>query len=100
MGTQDDRLYFIRPAATVGTQDLWTIAIDGTGERRVADLGAFRPIDVFFDVSRHGLVAGRRFAPETISSGRRRSSEALGGIHLRSRASRCCQQGEPSFGLF
>ena len=54
---QGDRLYFSRPAPTMGTQDLWTIAIDGTGERRVADLGAFRPIDVFFDVSRHGLVA-------------------------------------------
>ena len=54
---QGDHLYFTRPAATIGTQELWTIAIDGTDERPVVDLGAFRPIDVFFDVSRQGVVA-------------------------------------------
>ena len=51
------QLYFARPAAGGTTQELWTIATDGTGERRVTDLGAFRPIDVFFDVSREGLLA-------------------------------------------
>lgn len=54
---QGDRIYFLRPALNGGVQQLWTIAVDGTDERLVADLGAFRPIDVFFDVSRAGLIA-------------------------------------------
>jgi Tol biopolymer transport system component len=52
----DDRLYFVRPAPTAGVQELWTIAVDGTDERRIGALGAFRPIDVFFDVSSTGLI--------------------------------------------
>ena len=53
-------LYFLRPAGG-GTQELWTIAVDGTGEHPVANLGAFRPIDVFFDLSRDGLIAWAPF---------------------------------------
>jgi Tol biopolymer transport system component len=54
---QGDRLYFVRPAAAGGSQVLWTIAVDGTDERQIGELGSFRPIDVFFDLSRTGLVA-------------------------------------------
>ena len=54
---QGDRLYFTRPASTGGTYNLWSIGIDGTGERRDANLGANRPFDLFFDVSRTGRVA-------------------------------------------
>jgi serine/threonine-protein kinase len=51
-----DRVYFVRPAGSAGSFDLWSIAADGTSEQRVAALGAFRSIDVFFDVSRTGLL--------------------------------------------
>jgi len=54
---QDNRLYFTRPTSRRRTHALWSIAVDGTGERRVADLRSFRTIDVFFDVSRHGHLA-------------------------------------------
>jgi Tol biopolymer transport system component len=52
---QGDRLYFLRPAAG-GSHALWSIAIDGTDERQIADLGFLRSIDVFFDVSSTGLI--------------------------------------------
>jgi Tol biopolymer transport system component len=42
---QGDRLYFVRPAGPGGSYALWSIAIDGSDERRIAD-PAFRPIDV------------------------------------------------------
>ena len=44
-------MYFTRPGDTGGTHDLWSIALDGTGEAMVHRLGAFRAIDVFFDIS-------------------------------------------------
>ena len=53
---QSDRLYFARPGRLGGTYELWTIAVDGTGEQRVASLGTLRAIDLFFDVSSTGLV--------------------------------------------
>jgi hypothetical protein len=54
------RLYFVRRAAR-DTIDLWTIAADGTDERRLFNLGAFRPIDIFFDVSKRGDVVWAPF---------------------------------------
>jgi len=36
---------------------LWTITVDGRDEQRIGDLGTFRALDMFFDVSRTGLVA-------------------------------------------
>lgn len=51
----DGRIYFVRVAAE-GTSDLWTIAADGTDERRLFNLGAFRAIDAFFDVSKRNEV--------------------------------------------
>ena len=58
----DGRIYFVRPTAA-GATDLWTIAADGTDERRVFTLGTFRAIDVFFDVSKHGEVVWAPFYP-------------------------------------
>jgi serine/threonine protein kinase len=58
----DGRIYFVRPAGR-DTTDLWTIAADGTDERRVFNLGAFRSIDVFFDVSKRGDVVWAPFRP-------------------------------------
>ena len=52
-----DRLYFLRPATAGGSQELWTIPVDGGDEQRIGDLGTFRALDMFFDVSRTGLVA-------------------------------------------
>ena len=43
------------------TSRLWSIAEDGTDERREMDLGTFRSIDVWFDVSRNGDVAWAPF---------------------------------------
>ncbi len=60
----DSRIYFLRPES--GVERLWSVGIDGTDERPVATLGTFRAIDLFFDVSRDGVVvwapflAGRR----------------------------------------
>jgi Tol biopolymer transport system component/predicted Ser/Thr protein kinase len=56
----DGRLYFLRNAQG-GTQDLWTIATDGTDERRLFNLGAFRAIDAFFDVSKRDEVVWAPF---------------------------------------
>ena len=56
----DGRLYFVRPVGR-DTMDLWTIAADGTDERRLFNLGAFRPIDIFFDVSKRGDVVWAPF---------------------------------------
>ena len=56
----DGRLYFARATAT-GDTDLWTIAADGTDERRVCALGAFRAIDLFFDVSKLGELVWAPF---------------------------------------
>jgi Tol biopolymer transport system component len=53
---QGDRLYFVRPDAKSGSQHLWTIAVDGTDEQQIGELGSFRQIDVFFDVSRNGSI--------------------------------------------
>jgi Tol biopolymer transport system component/DNA-binding winged helix-turn-helix (wHTH) protein len=50
------RIYFVRAAAG-GSHQLWTMTAEGADEQQVADLGSFRPIDVFIDVSRTGLVA-------------------------------------------
>ena len=56
-GPGGDRLYFTRPGATTGTLDLWTIAIDGSNERRITELGVMRAGDAFIDVSRTGQIA-------------------------------------------
>jgi hypothetical protein len=51
----DGRLYFVRDGGS-GIWDLWSVAVDGTDERRIFTLGTFRAIDVTFDVSKAGAV--------------------------------------------
>jgi Tol biopolymer transport system component len=48
------RIYVARPARSEGPQEVWSVAQDGSDERREAALGLFRPIDRFFDVSPDG----------------------------------------------
>jgi Tol biopolymer transport system component len=55
------RVYFVRPQNPAAPQDLWSIALDGSGERHEAHLGVFRPIDRFFDVSPGGQAAWANF---------------------------------------
>ena len=56
----DNRIYFMRAAGTI--QQLWSVAIDGSDERSIADLGTFSPLADFFDVS-HGSVVWAPFQP-------------------------------------
>jgi hypothetical protein len=56
----------MRGAAGDASQELWSIRVDGTEERKHHDLGTFRPIDRFFDVSARDEVV---WAPS--SQGRR-----------------------------
>lgn len=56
-------MYFLRAAATGGTQELWSIRIDGSDEHWVADLGRFRAIDRYFDISQEGVVTWAPFHP-------------------------------------
>ena len=57
------RLFFRRPDSEDGVEQLWSIESDGSGERLEFDLGRFRPIDRFFDVSRSGVVVWAPFLP-------------------------------------
>ena len=57
----DNRIYFVRPS--MAGQELWSVAIDGGDEQRVADLGTMRPIDVFFDISRDGILCWAPIRP-------------------------------------
>jgi Tol biopolymer transport system component len=46
------RVFFLRASgAPRGHHDLWSVGADGSGERLEAALGAFLPIDIYFDVS-------------------------------------------------
>ncbi|MBA2304178.1 MAG: protein kinase [Acidobacteria bacterium] len=55
------RVYFARPANRLAPQELWSVAVDGSGVRHEAVLGTFRPIDRFLTVSSQGAVAWSRF---------------------------------------
>jgi Tol biopolymer transport system component/predicted Ser/Thr protein kinase len=57
------RIYFLRPEDRNAPQELWSIGVDGTGERHEASLGRFRPIDRFVAVSREGLAAWSQIQP-------------------------------------
>lgn len=59
-------LYFLRGAGSGLGEALWSVRVDGTDEHKHRDLGVFRTIDRFFDVSVHGDVV---WAPT--SEGRR-----------------------------
>ena len=77
-------IYFLRPAPESGTQQLWSITVDGAHERQIADLGSLRPLDTFFDrgVTRR-RIAWARSRPGGRSSGPPRSSEAVATTHRR-----------------
>ncbi len=57
----DNRIYFMR--ATKTGEQLWSVAIDGSDERWVADLGTFSTLATYFDLSRDGVVAWAPFQP-------------------------------------
>lgn len=60
------RIYFMRGASPVAPQELWSVALDGRGRSKHREIGPFRGIDRFFDVSIDGditwapFVEGRR----------------------------------------
>jgi hypothetical protein len=56
------RVYFLRQASGAIHQ-LWSVGVDGAGERKHFDLGRFRAIDVFFDVSSRGEVVWAPMIP-------------------------------------
>jgi hypothetical protein len=58
--TDDTRLYILRNAAAGGEQEVWSVGIDGLGERKERNVGTFRSIDRFFDLSINGEMV---FAP-------------------------------------
>ena len=57
----DNRIYFRRAAASM--EQLWSVAVNGSDERFVADLGTFSVLAGFLDVSRDGVVAWAPFQP-------------------------------------
>jgi TolB protein len=57
----DNRIYFTRPARAA--EQLWSIAIDGSDERRMSDLGVFSALAGFIDVSRDGILTWAPFQP-------------------------------------
>jgi len=57
----DNRIYFTRAAGRI--EQLWSVAIDGSDERFIADLGAFSVLATFIDVSRDGIVTWAPFQP-------------------------------------
>jgi Tol biopolymer transport system component len=50
------RLYFLRGAAPGIAEALWSVRLDGTEELKHRELGNFRPIDRYFDLSAKGDV--------------------------------------------
>jgi hypothetical protein len=54
-------VFFLRQTARGGSDQLWSIRTDGSGEALVTELGHFRSIDRFFDASRTGLVVWAPF---------------------------------------
>ena len=62
-GPGDTRLYFLRSASREGPQQLWSVRPDGTGEERVREIGPFRGIDRYFDVSPTGEIVWAPWQP-------------------------------------
>ena len=42
------RIYFARPQSAAAPQELWSVALDGTGERSEGAIGTFNPLERFF----------------------------------------------------
>ncbi|MGH9384266.1 MAG: protein kinase domain-containing protein [Vicinamibacterales bacterium] len=64
--SDDARLYFLRGSATGSDQEVWSVALDGQGERKERNIGTVRAIDRFFDLSVKGEIVS---AP--VTEGRR-----------------------------
>ena len=56
------RVYFLRQG-TGSIHQLWSVGVDGAGEHKHFDMGRFRGIDVFFDVSSRGEVVWAPMTP-------------------------------------
>jgi Tol biopolymer transport system component/predicted Ser/Thr protein kinase len=56
-----ERVFFLRQTARGGSDQLWSIRTDGSGEALVTEVGHFRSIDRFFDASRTGQVVWAPF---------------------------------------
>ncbi len=56
------RIFVMRPVNdSSAPQELWSANTDGSDEQMVANLGVFRSIDRFFDVSKNGVVVWTPF---------------------------------------
>jgi Tol biopolymer transport system component len=55
------RIYFFRDAHSRDSFDLWSCANDGSDEKKIAQLGPFRPAEVHFDVSSRGQIVWAPF---------------------------------------
>lgn len=55
------RIYFLRPAGSRETRELWSIARDGRDEKKIGVLGSFFVIDVHVDVSPRDQIVWTQF---------------------------------------
>ncbi len=54
-------IYFLRTGSSRDGKELWCIAANGSGERRIGELRPLHPIGTFYDVSSHDEVVFVRF---------------------------------------
>jgi hypothetical protein len=54
-------IFFFRPTESRDLFELWSATVDGANEKRVAQLGPFRPSEVHFDISSRGQVVWAPF---------------------------------------
>lgn len=57
----DSRVYFLRGATRTATQELWSVGVVSRDERKHAEIGPFRGIDRYFDVSPAGEIVWAPF---------------------------------------
>jgi Tol biopolymer transport system component len=55
------RLYFFRPGSRTGVVDVWSAALEGKDERRMAEIGPLHPLNGRFDVFPNGDVLWSEF---------------------------------------
>jgi Tol biopolymer transport system component len=55
------RIFFFRTTRSANSFELWSAAGDGSDEKKIAQLGPFRPTEVHFDVSSRGEIVWVRF---------------------------------------
>lgn len=52
----DSRVYFFRSSNLRDGEELWSISLEGSGEKKIMDLRPMQPIGGFFDVSPSGQI--------------------------------------------